>query len=117
MEHCGAARGEAVALPSSSYQVNNAVAMANAVRAGVSIAMLSNYVVGGWIRRGDIVRMSDYGSQPMQIYALYLSRQCCDAKIKAPCDFLRDHSPEMSSTHRASSESMTCYPAHCADAM
>ena len=98
--------GETVALPPALFQVNSADAMANAVRAGMGIAMLPNYVADGWIESGDIVRiMPDYVSQPTAIYAQYPLHQCRDAKIRTLCNFLRDHPLGLLLSHEAPSES------------
>lgn len=81
---------ESIALRPASFQVNDEDAMMIAVRAGMGIALLPDYVASVWIKRGEIVRiMPDYASQTKPIYARYPVHQHSDIKIKALCNILR----------------------------
>lgn len=85
---------ETFALPPARFQVNGAEAMAIAVREGMGVAVLPTYTAVRWLRNGDLVWvMPEYTSQPINIYALYSSRQYLDAKIRTWVDFMREALP------------------------
>ncbi|WP_207005314.1 LysR family transcriptional regulator [Trinickia mobilis] len=85
---------ETFSLPPSTFQVNVAEAMAMAVREGLGISVLPTYSAIQWLKSGELVWiLPEYTSQPMNIYALYPSRQYLDAKIRTWVDFLREELP------------------------
>jgi DNA-binding transcriptional LysR family regulator len=93
---------ETYTLPCSPFQVNGADAMAIAVREGMGIAILPTYTVMRGLDSGDLVWiMSEFTAQPMNIYALYSSREYLDAKIRTWVDFLREQLPEMLAAEQA----------------
>lgn len=93
---------ETFVLPSAPFQVNGAEAMAIAVREGMGIAVLPTYTAMRWLRSGDLVWiMPEYTSQPMNIYALYSSREYLDAKIRTWVDFLREEVPQTLAAEQA----------------
>jgi DNA-binding transcriptional LysR family regulator len=85
---------ETFVLPPAPFQVNGAEAMAMAVREGMGIAVLPTYTVMRGLKSGDLRWvMPDYTSQPMNIHALYSSREYLDAKIRTWVDFMRAELP------------------------
>ena len=55
-----------------------------------------------WLNSGDLVWiMPEFTAQPMNIYALYSSREYLDAKIRTWVDFLREQLPEMLAAEQA----------------
>ena len=85
---------ETFSLPPSTFQVNVAEAMAVAVREGMGISILPTYSAIQWLKSGELVWiLPEYTSQPMNVYALYPSRQYLDAKIRTWVDFLREELP------------------------
>lgn len=85
---------ETFTLPTTTFQVNVAEAMAVAVREGMGVAVLPTYSAIQWLRSGELVRiLPEYTSQPMNVYALYSSRQYLDAKIRTWVEFLREELP------------------------
>jgi DNA-binding transcriptional LysR family regulator len=85
---------ETFSLPPSAFQVNVAEAMAVAVREGMGISILPTYSAIQWLKSGELVWiLPEYTSQPMNVYALYPSRQYLDAKIRTWVDFLREELP------------------------
>ncbi|WP_207005047.1 LysR family transcriptional regulator [Trinickia mobilis] len=77
-------------LPRATFQVNGTEAMAAAVREGMGIAILPTFTVIDWLSSGELVWiMPEYTSQPLNIRALYSSREYLDAKIRTWVDFLR----------------------------
>ena len=86
---------ETFTVPPTTFQVNGAEAMAIAVREGMGIAVLPMYSAMRWLQSGEIVWvLPEYTSAPMNIYALYPSRQYLDAKIRTWVDFLHDELPQ-----------------------
>lgn len=76
------------------FQVNGADSMAVAVREGMGIAVLPTYAAMRWLKSGELVWiLPEYTSTPLNIYALYPSRQYLDAKIRTWVDFLHDELP------------------------
>ena len=71
-----------------------AEAMAVAVCEGMGISVLPTYSAIQWLKSGELVWiLPEYTSQPMNVYALYPSRQYLDAKIRTWVDFLREELP------------------------
>jgi DNA-binding transcriptional LysR family regulator len=76
--------------------------MAIAVREGMGVAILPTYTAMHWLGKGDFVWvMPEYTSQPMNIYALYSSREYLDAKIRTWVDFLREQFPQTLAAEQA----------------
>jgi DNA-binding transcriptional LysR family regulator len=99
---------ETIVLPPASLQLNDAGAMATAVREGMGIAILPAYTMANWLKSGDIIRvMPDHTSRPINVYALYPSRRHPDAKTRTWSDFLRDHSPGMVTSDQAALSQLT----------
>lgn len=85
---------ETFTVPPATFQVNGAEAMAIAVREGMGIAVLPTFSAMRWLKSGELVWiLPEYTSQPMNIYALYPSRQYLDAKIRTWVDFVHDELP------------------------
>lgn len=85
---------ESFMLPPARFQVNGAEAMAIAVREGMGISVLPTHTAIRWLKSGDLLWiMPEYTSQPINIYALYSSREYLDAKIRTWVDFLREELP------------------------
>lgn len=81
-------------VPAPMFQVNGADSMAMAVREGMGIAVLPTYSAMRWLRTGELVWiLPEYTSMPLNVYALYPSRQYLDAKIRTWVDFLHDELP------------------------
>lgn len=77
-----------------TFQVNGADSMAVAVREGMGVAVLPTYAAMRWLESGELVWiLPEYTSMPLNIYALYPSRQYLDAKIRTWVDFLHDELP------------------------
>lgn len=77
-----------------AFQVNTADSMAIAVREGMGIAVLPTYAAMRWLESGELVWiLPEYTSMPLNIYALYPSRQYLDAKIRTWVDFLQGELP------------------------
>jgi len=91
----GAAGAETVPV-AGSFQVNVAESMVVAIREGMGVGPVPVYSALDGLRAGDFVRlMPEYTLQPMNIYALYASRQYLDAKIKTWVDCLRQEIPRL----------------------
>lgn len=85
---------ENIELGLSTFKVNVADAMVVAVRAGFGIGLLPAYTAMEGLSSGELKRiLPDYVSQEMGIYAMYLSREFLDAKIRTWVDFLREEMP------------------------
>jgi DNA-binding transcriptional LysR family regulator len=85
---------ESYTLPPAPFRVNGAEAMAIAVREGMGIAILPTYTAMHFLGEGEFVWiMPEYTSAPMNVYALYSSREYLDAKIRTWVDFLREQLP------------------------
>jgi DNA-binding transcriptional LysR family regulator len=90
----GPTGAEAFTVPPATFQVNGAEALAIAVREGMGIAVLPTYTAMRWLQSGELLRiLPDYTAQPLNIYALYPSRQYLDAKIRTWVDFLHSELP------------------------
>ncbi|MFM0342318.1 LysR family transcriptional regulator [Paraburkholderia fungorum] len=79
----------------STFKVNVADAMVIAVKSGFGIGLLPIYTAMDGLSSGELKRiLPDYLSQEMSVYALYLSREFLDAKIRTWVDFLREEIPK-----------------------
>ncbi|MCY0388041.1 LysR family transcriptional regulator [Robbsia sp. Bb-Pol-6] len=78
----------------SSFRVNVAEALDQAIREGMGIGMLPSYAALDGLRDGSLVRLfAHYRLQRFEIHALYSSRQYIDAKIRTWVDFLSARLP------------------------
>jgi DNA-binding transcriptional LysR family regulator len=85
-----------------TFQVNGADSMAVAVREGMGIAVLPTYAAMRWLESGELVWiLPEYTSTPLNVYALYPSRQYLDAKIRTWVDFLHDELPATLAAEKA----------------
>lgn len=88
--------GEETIPIAGSFQVNVAESMVVAIREGMGIGPVPVYSAIDGLRAGDFVRvLPEFGLQPMNLYALYASRQYLDAKIKTWVDCLREEIPKL----------------------
>jgi DNA-binding transcriptional LysR family regulator len=86
---------ENVDLGSPTFKVNVADAMVVAVKTGLGIGLLPVYTAADGLLSGELKRiLPDYVSQEMDIFAMYLSREFLDAKIRTWVDFLREEIPK-----------------------
>ncbi|SAL19530.1 LysR family transcriptional regulator [Caballeronia udeis] len=77
------------------FKVNVADAMVVAVKTGLGIGLLPVYTAMDGLSSGELKRiLPDYVSQEMDIFAMYLSREFLDAKIRTWIDFLREEIPK-----------------------
>ncbi|MGN6085046.1 LysR family transcriptional regulator [Trinickia sp.] len=85
---------ESYTVSAPAFQVNSADSMAVAVREGMGIAVLPTYSAMRWLESGELVWvLPEYTLMPLNIFALYPSRQYLDAKIRTWVDFLHDELP------------------------
>ncbi|MGI4981805.1 MAG: LysR family transcriptional regulator [Janthinobacterium lividum] len=78
----------------SSFRVNVAEALDQAIREGMGIGMLPSYAALDGLRDGSLVRLfAHYRLPRFEIHALYSSRQYIDAKIRTWVDFLSARLP------------------------
>jgi len=85
---------ETITVSAPTFQVNSADSMAMAVREGMGVAVLPTYAAMRWLESGELVWiLPEYTSMPLNIYALYPSRQYLDAKIRTWVDFVHDELP------------------------
>jgi DNA-binding transcriptional LysR family regulator len=76
-------------LPEGRFKVNVPDAMAAALQEGMGIGALPTFSTRSLLRSGSLVRvLPDYHLQTMNIFAVYVSRQFLDAKIKTWIEFL-----------------------------
>jgi len=84
------------------FQVNGADSMAVAVREGMGVAVLPTYSAMRWLKSGELVWvLPEYTTMPLNIYALYPSRQYLDAKIRTWVDFLLEELPATLASEQA----------------
>ncbi|QCP52955.1 LysR family transcriptional regulator [Trinickia violacea] len=82
-------------LPDGRFKVNVPDAMAVAVQAGMGIGALPLFTIQSILRSGALVRvLPEYQLQPLNVFAIYASRQFLDAKIKTWITFLRERFAE-----------------------
>jgi DNA-binding transcriptional LysR family regulator len=78
-------------LPHTRFKVNVPDALAAALHEGMGIGALPTLTVRSAFRNGSLVRvLPDYYLQPLNIHAVYASRQYLDAKIKTWIEFLQE---------------------------
>ncbi|AFQ48654.1 LysR family transcriptional regulator [Burkholderia sp. A9] len=78
------------AVLAAPFQANAPEALAIALRAGMGIGSLAIYSVIDDLRSGKLVRvLPDYRLTMLDVYAMYISRQFMDAKIRTFLDHLR----------------------------
>jgi DNA-binding transcriptional LysR family regulator len=78
-------------LPDGRFKVNVPDAMAAAVQAGMGVGALPPFTIQAMLRSGALVRvLPEYQLQPLNVFAIYASRQYLDAKIKTWIAFLRE---------------------------
>jgi DNA-binding transcriptional LysR family regulator len=100
---------ETVSLGPSTFTVNVADAMVQAIREGMGIGVLPMSSALPALRAGSLVRvLPQYTMQELNVYALYPSRQYLDAKIRTWVEFLREALP---GTLSADAESMKSFVA------
>ncbi|MGF6904974.1 LysR family transcriptional regulator [Paraburkholderia sp. GAS348] len=86
---------ENIELGPSTFKVNIADAMVVAVKTGIGIGLLPIYTAMDGLSSGELTRiLPEYVSQEMDIYAMYLSREFLDSKIRTWVDFLREEMPK-----------------------
>lgn len=91
----GPAGEELVAIEQSHFQVNTSDAMTVALKAGMGIGALPFYTALSGLRDGSLVRvLPEHTLFPLDVFALYPSRQYLDAKIRTWVEFLRDYMPK-----------------------
>lgn len=77
------------ALPAGRFKVNVPDAMAAALQEGMGIGALPAFTVRSLLRSGALVHvLPGYRIQPLNVFAVYASRQYLDAKIKTWVDLL-----------------------------
>lgn len=82
------------------FTVNIAEALGEAVRAGMGIGMLPIPTALQGLHEGSLVQVLPHTRlKPINVYALYASRQYLDAKIKTLVEFLRDAVPQRVAEH------------------
>lgn len=87
-----AGRQEEVSISHTHFQVNTVDAMTEALKLGMGIGALPLYSAYESLKDGSLVRVfPEFTLYPLNVYALYPSRQYLDAKIKTWIDFLRDY--------------------------
>jgi len=87
------------------FTVNLPEALAQAVQAGMGLAMLPVPAALQGIREGSLIHvLPDVRAVPHNIYALYASRQYLDAKIKTLVEFLRETVPQKIAGHEEALE-------------
>jgi DNA-binding transcriptional LysR family regulator len=75
-------------------EVNTPEALVTGVREGLGIGLIPIYSAISGLRNGELAWvLPEYSSQEMGLYAMYLSRQYVDAKIRSWVDYLRDTMP------------------------
>ncbi|WP_322045284.1 LysR family transcriptional regulator [Paraburkholderia sp. J67] len=82
------------------FTVNIAGALGEAIRAGMGIGMLPIPTALQGLRDGSLVQVIPHARlKPINVYALYASRQYLDAKIKTLVEFLREAVPQRVAEH------------------
>ncbi|MFM0060383.1 LysR substrate-binding domain-containing protein [Paraburkholderia phytofirmans] len=78
----------------SVFSVNLSDALELVIRQGSGIGLLPAASALPGLRSGELVRvLPRFELQPLNVYALYLSRQYIDAKIRSWLDFVREDMP------------------------
>ncbi|WP_321877393.1 LysR family transcriptional regulator [Paraburkholderia bannensis] len=97
-----AAGNEHILRPQSEapFTVNIAEALGEAIRAGMGIGMLPIPTALQGLRDGSLVQVLPHARlKPINVHALYASRQYLDAKIKTLVEFLRNTVPQRVAEH------------------
>ncbi|MBN3852131.1 LysR family transcriptional regulator [Paraburkholderia sp. Ac-20340] len=82
------------------FTVNIAEALGEAIRAGMGIGMLPIPTALQGLRDGTLVQVLPHARlKPVNVFALYASRQYLDAKIRTLVEFLRDAVPRRVAEH------------------
>jgi DNA-binding transcriptional LysR family regulator len=85
---------ETVNLGPTMLEVNTTEALVEAVREGLGVGLVPIYSAVSGLKDGHLAWiLPAYRSQQMKLYALYVSRQYIDAKIRTWVDFLRENIP------------------------
>lgn len=85
---------ELVTIDQTLFQVNTADALMEAIASGMGIGALPIYAAVKGLKDGTLQQVLPHHSlYPLNVYALYPSRQYLDAKIRTLVDFLRDTLP------------------------
>ncbi|MCX4148532.1 LysR family transcriptional regulator [Paraburkholderia madseniana] len=85
---------ESIRLRPALLEVNTPEALVTGVREGLGIGLIPIYSAISGLRNGELAWvLPEYSSQEMGLYAMYLSRQYVDAKIRSWVDYLRDTMP------------------------
>jgi DNA-binding transcriptional LysR family regulator len=83
--------GEIRVRVSGSFKSNNGHALAEAVRAGVGIAMGPDWLMHARLATGEIQEiLADYAPEALHINAVYPSNRLLSAKVRAFIDFLQE---------------------------
>lgn len=86
---------ELVTVSHTHFQVNTSDAMTVALKAGMGIGALPFYTALPGLQDGSLVRvLPEHTLFPLDVFALYPSRQYLDAKIRTWVEFLRDYMPQ-----------------------
>jgi DNA-binding transcriptional LysR family regulator len=103
---------ETFELPTATFQVNVAEALAGALREGVGIGALPMSTAVPAMRNGSLLRvLPEYRLQQLTVYVMYASRQFLDAKIRTFVDFLKQSIPQM----LAADEAALNAPSYCSE--
>ncbi|WDE06085.1 LysR family transcriptional regulator [Thalassomonas viridans] len=74
---------------SGNYQVNNSEALHRAILAGLGIAKIPTFIVGGDIASGNLVPLlTDYNLPMQTFYAVFPERRHLPAKVRVFLDFI-----------------------------
>jgi DNA-binding transcriptional LysR family regulator len=85
---------ESIRLRPGLLEVNTPEALVTGVREGLGIGLIPIYSAISGLRNGELAWvLPEYRSQEMGLYAMCLSRQYVDAKIRTWVDYLRDTMP------------------------
>ncbi len=87
-----ARNGEQVSVPvSGTLQMNNSVALREALLCGIGIARIPTFVVGSDIQAGKLQAvLSDYGTLEVPIYLVFPQRHHPSPKVRAFVDFMAE---------------------------
>lgn len=84
--------GRFVSIPvSGSIQMNNSLAIREAVLSGAGITLTPTFIVGGDIKSGRLEKLlPEYRAQEISIYAVYPERRHLLPKVQAFVDFMKE---------------------------
>ncbi len=88
--HFRSPAGEAIHVPADGrLQVNNSLALREALLAGLGIARTPTFLVGDDLRQGRLTRLlSDFQSVEVSVFVVYPQRRHLSPKVRAFADFL-----------------------------